>query len=114
MVSVPFPEACEFARAADLVAVPARPTLVCPLFGEIFLLLAGEEALEVFGAFLHVCCLRSPPRCCATDLQPQGQHKKAITTHNSETSFYFKAMDMLTIKGDMARRPKNIHASELA
>ncbi len=48
------------------------------------------------------------------DLQPQGQHKRPITTHNSETSFYFSAMDMLTIKGDMARLPKNIHASELA
>jgi hypothetical protein len=57
MVSVPFPKACEFARAADLVAVPARPTLVCPLFGEIFLLLAGEKALEVSGASFSLISL---------------------------------------------------------
>jgi hypothetical protein len=44
----------------------------------------------------------------------QGQHKRPIAIHNSETSFCFKAMDVLTIKGDMRRRRKNIHASELA
>ncbi len=53
-MSVPYPEGCEFARAPGLVPVAARPTPVCPLFGEIFLLLAGEKALEVSGIFLFV------------------------------------------------------------
>jgi hypothetical protein len=52
------------------------------LFREIFLLLAGEEALEVFTSFPHVRCLCSPPLVAKFVLQRIFSLKASIRANH--------------------------------